>query len=244
MARIKGHMLLKEACAIKRAISNGVYTSPEELAEMKKSIFDKERSGRKKLTQSECKIPTDFADALEDVVVNDLCIRTPNNTGGFVAPVMKAKFQADAAIIGRFISGESLMAITSDSDIPILAGGDFVSLKDFTKDGSMTMVSTTKATLQNLIKFLPDDSLSRVKLEDAVCPIFEGVESRRMRALMMVMLGCDVYEPGMKQIGATKLKAELNPVKEKLLANRDTLSDEQFYHGVLKHVATFTGLGV
>jgi hypothetical protein len=206
--------------------------------------LDKERSGRKKLIESECKIPIDFADALEDVFVNDLCIRTPNHTGGFVAPVMKAKFQADAAIIGRLINGESLMAITSDSDIPILAGGDFVALKVFTKDGSMTMVCTTKATLQNLVKFLPDDSLSCVKLEDAKCPVFEGVESRRMRVLMMVMLGCDVYEPGMKQIGATKLKAELNFVKDKLLTNRDTLDEEQFYHEVLKHVAKFTGLGV
>jgi hypothetical protein len=65
-----------------------------------------------------------------------------------------------------------------------------------------------------------------------------------MRASMMVMLGCDVYEPGMKQIGATKLKAELQSVKEKLLANSDALDDEQFYHGVMKHVANFTGLGV
>jgi hypothetical protein len=151
LARIKGHVLLKEACAIKRAISNGVYTSPEELADMKKSILDKERSGRKKLTQAECKIPIDFADALEDVLVNDLCIRSPNNTGGFVAPVMKAKFQADAAIIGRFINGETLMAITRDSDMPILAGGDFVALKDFTKDGSMTMVRSTEVSATRFV---------------------------------------------------------------------------------------------
>jgi hypothetical protein len=32
---------------------------------------------------------------------------------------MKADFQADAAIIGRFLNGETLMTITSDSDMPI-----------------------------------------------------------------------------------------------------------------------------
>jgi hypothetical protein len=118
--------------------------------EAKKQILTKEKSGRKLLNQSECKIPIDFAPALEDLIVNDLCIRSPNNSGGFVGPVMKAKFQADAAIIGRFLNGETLMAITSDSDMPILAGDEFISLKAFVKDGNMSMVSTSKSTLLNL----------------------------------------------------------------------------------------------
>ena len=85
---------------------------------------------------------------MEDAIVNDLCVYTLNSTGGFVDPVsMEAKFQADAAIIGRFLNGETLMAITSDSDISILSGSDFIALKEYTKDGNLTMVSISKSTL-------------------------------------------------------------------------------------------------
>ena len=169
-SRMKGHILLKEAQTIKRNISNGVYTTPEQLTEMKDTIKKKEQSGRKKFTQSECKIPMDFADALEDSLVNDFCVRSPDGTGGYVAPVLKAKFQADAAIIGRFINGETLMAITNDSDIPILGGDDFIALKEYSKDGNMTLVSTSKATLAKAMEYLPDELRGIVKLEDAEWP--------------------------------------------------------------------------
>ena len=105
-ARVQGHVLLKEACAIKREISNGVYTQ-EQLDAKRALIGKKESVGRRKFAQSEEMVPMDFAVALEDILVNDLCVRKPDNTGGFVAPVLKAKFQADAAIIGRFISCKS-----------------------------------------------------------------------------------------------------------------------------------------
>jgi len=59
------------------------------------------------------------------------------------------------------------MALTRDSDMPIIAG-----------DG-----------------FLAEESKDKVQFVDAKCPIFEGVKSRQLRALMMVAMGCDVYKP-------------------------------------------------
>lgn len=175
--------------------------------------------------------------------MNDICVRSPNNTGGFVSAVLKAKFQADAAIVGRFINGQTLMAITNDSDMPILAGGEFIALKDYTTDGKMTMVSTTKSTLIKAMEYLSDESKKSVQLTDAKYPIFEGVESRKIRALMMVMLGCDVYGPGMKSIGPPKLAKELKVVKERLSKHNQQISDESVYNAFIQHVGTHTGLG-
>ena len=45
-ARVQGHVLLKEACAIKREISNGVYTQ-EQLYEKRALIGKKESAGRR-----------------------------------------------------------------------------------------------------------------------------------------------------------------------------------------------------
>eukprot|EP00956_Cyclotella_meneghiniana_P043052 scaffold251008_cov83-Cyclotella_meneghiniana.AAC.1 len=135
------------------------------------------------------------------------------------------------------------MAITNDSDMPILAGGEFIALKDYTTDGKMTMVSTTKSTLTKAMEYLSDESKKSVKLTDAKYPIFEGVESRKIRALMMVMLGCDVYGPGMKSIGPPKLAKELKVVKERLSKHNQQISDDAFYNALIQHVGTHTGLG-
>lgn len=94
------------------------------------------------------------------------------------------------------------------------------------------------------MKYLPNDSKDHVKLKDALCPVFEDVSSRNMRALMMVMLGCDVYGPRMKQVEAVKLKSELTSVRDKLLESSNVIQEEQFYEAVLKHVAQFSRLGI
>jgi hypothetical protein len=83
-ARIKRHVLLKEACTIKREISNGVYKTPEDLMEAKKQILTKEKSGRKLLNQSECKIPIDFAPALEDLIVKIYASVVPTIEAGLL----------------------------------------------------------------------------------------------------------------------------------------------------------------
>ena len=74
-------------------------------------------------------MPSDFMEALEEALVNDVDARAINNSGGFVASVLKAKFQADAVIIGHYLNKETLMALTSNSDIPIIAGDDLLQLK-------------------------------------------------------------------------------------------------------------------
>lgn len=74
----------------------------------------------------------------------------------------------------------------------------------------MTLGSTCKATLERAMECLPDESKKQVKLFEAKCPIFQGVKSRKLRALMMVALGCDVYKQGIKGVGATTLKRAMD----------------------------------
>ena len=239
--RIEGFMLMKEVNKIKSDIANGLVPS-NELEEKRIMLFNKEKTSRTKLAASEDLMPGDFAEALEDAVINDVDARIPNQSGGFVASVLKANFQADAAIIDRFLNKEAIMAITRDSDMPIIAGDDFMAIKDFTKDGSMTMVSTSKATLENAIKYLPEESKEMVKLVDAVCPIFEGVKTRKLRALMMVALGCDVYKPGVKGVGPKKLRDQMNKLKEKFSSD-DRENEDYFFNDLLKHMGKMTHLG-
>ena len=184
-SRIQTFMWLKEVNKLKSDISQGLIGC-DELSAVNERIAKIEKDSRNKLAQSEDLMPSDFAEALEEALINDVDARTVNNSGGFVASVLKAKFQADAVIIGRFLNNETIMALTNDSDIPIVAGDDFIAIKEYTRDGKFTIVSTSKATIKNAIAFLGNESLDRLVLKDAMCPLFENVKSRNLRALMMV----------------------------------------------------------
>ena len=133
-SRIKGFILMKEANDIKKNIAQGLVPS-NQLAEVNEKLSSMEKDSRSKIAASEDLMPEDFAEALEDALVNDWNANVPNASGGFVASVLLSKFQADAVIVQLFISMMIIMAITRDSDIPILAGDGFVAVKDYTKDG-------------------------------------------------------------------------------------------------------------
>ena len=240
-SRIKGYMLMTEANKIESDIVNGLIPS-NQLLEKQKELSEKKRTSRIKLAASEDLMPMDFAEAMEEAVTDDLNARIPNDSGGFVAPVLKAKFQADAVIVDRFLKKKSIMALTRDSDMPIVAGDAFMGVKDYTKDESMTIVSTSKATLDNAMKYLPDESKDRVMLVDAVCPIFEGVKSRKLRALMMVALGCDVYKPGIKGVGPKTLHDQIKKLKAKMDVNSRE-NEDKFFDQLLTHVGKKTHLG-
>ena len=176
------------------------------------------------------------------MIVNDVCARIPNETGGFVAPVLKAKFQADAVIVDRFLKKETLMAGTNDIDIYIQSGNAFIGLKEYTKDGKMTLGSICKTTLEKAVSYLPEESKKVVELVEAKCPVFDSVESRNLRALMMVALGCDVYKPGIVRVGAKNLKKEIDKLKEEL-EECDRENEDMIYEKLFKIVAKKTHIG-
>jgi len=63
--------------------------------------------------------------------------------------------------------------LTNDSDMPIFGSNDLIAMKDYTKDGKMTLVSTCKATLENALRYLPEQLKQVVKLVDKKCPVLK-----------------------------------------------------------------------
>jgi hypothetical protein len=84
------------------------------------------------------------------------------------------------------------MVQTSDSDIPALSGDDCITIKEFTKEGNMQLVSTSEQTIKNEMKFLLLASHDHITWVPVQHPIFEGVTDRRLCALSALFLGCDV----------------------------------------------------
>ncbi len=84
------------------------------------------------------------------------------------------------------------MVLTKDSDIPIIAGDNFILIKSFTK-GKFEIVSTSEKTLRHALSYLPETSKEKAQFKAAVNPVFEGICNARLCALIMLMLGCDVF---------------------------------------------------
>ena len=103
-------------------------------------------------------------------------------------------------MMGRAVSKKTLMVMANDADIPILAGDCCIVIKQYTKDGAIEIVSTTRKTLERVHQFIYNDDRPRPDTVAAAHPIFEGIEDRKLRALMTLFLGCDVHLKGMKGV--------------------------------------------
>ena len=101
---------------IKSDIAQGLIGC-DELPSINEKITKLAKESRIKLAQSDDLMPADFTEALEEALVNDVNARAVNNSGEVVELVLKAKL-------------ESLMAMTNDSDIPIVAVDDFIAIKE------------------------------------------------------------------------------------------------------------------
>ena len=125
------------------------------------------------------------------------------SAGGYVEKVVMSEFQADAYMVGQVASGSAVMALTQDTDIPLLAGDCCISINVFTK-GSYSIVSTSAKAIQNAMLHLSADTKAEFRI--APVPLFDGIADCRVRAMFMLMLGCDVY-PGINGVGPKTLEA-------------------------------------
>jgi len=121
-----------------------------------KEIAEKEKECKSAESTAYNVIPTNLDNQLSKALeISSAHSFTPS--GGSVAKVITAEFQADAVLMQRSLDKQSFMVMSTDGDIPILVGDHCIAMKEFTKDGSITLVSTSLATLQSARSHLTSD---------------------------------------------------------------------------------------
>ncbi|KAL9186550.1 hypothetical protein ACHAXT_005788 [Thalassiosira profunda] len=197
--RINAHSLRLEIQSLNRKLKFDGLTDSER-NDIREDVAKKQTTMKSKETRSQNVIQSNFEEKLvEELETTGAHAR--NDAGGAVLPVMTAEFQADAVIMGRLTSGDALMAVTDDADIPIIAGDGCVAVKGYMTDGSIQLVSTSRETLETMLellseaqKGLPEEQKANPTVTPAAHPLFEGVSDRKLRALIALFLGCDVYK--------------------------------------------------
>ena len=198
--QIKAALIRKEL----RSLRSRVYTDAVNRQEIMKQIVQLERNCKSAETASD-NVVSEYLSDLLIVELEQSAAHTKNNAHGFVANVMIAEFQADAVMMGHSVNRQSLMAMTSDADIPCLSGDCCIAVKDFTTDGKIQLVCTSETTLKNAMEYLSEDAEKRITYTPAKHPIFENVSDMKVRAVMVLFLGCDVYVKGLLGAGAKTL---------------------------------------
>jgi hypothetical protein len=131
-------------------------------------------------------------------------------TASLTENVIVAEFEADSYMAAQIIHQITVMVMTKDSDIPIIAGDNCISIISFMKS-KFESVCTSEAILKHAMSYLPDLSKEKVQFKPAVSLLFEGISNVHLFAPIMLMLGCDVYIPGMKAVkGMSTMKTALS----------------------------------
>jgi hypothetical protein len=169
----------------------------------------------------------------------DLCLyvdgllRQEFGTRGGKLFVIQAEFQADAVLAYRLVNKISDIALCADSDLASLAGEECVSIKDLTyTNKEITQIElffafeSTMLKVKNLLHI--DEDTPNITINNAECPIFDGVKSPQLRALSSVGLGCDVFTFGIKYLKKAELnamlKSRMESVKDSLVLFNEVVS--------------------
>ena len=163
--------------------------SQQENQQLQNEIKKLEKKCKSNDTLSQIAIPKNFAEELKRELCESNAHVTNPSTNGFVDEVIIAEFQADCCMADHVLKNKASMVQTRDVDIPIICGGCCIAISKFTNK-TFEVTCTSKASLKDAMNHLPKDR--KAKLVEAKFPIFDGVDLPRLRALMMIMLGCDI----------------------------------------------------
>ncbi len=162
-------------------------------------------------------VPPHFPELLEQELIK-ISAHDKQRGGGYVMPVITAMFEADALIKGAFQQRKFQLVMSNDADYPVDLGDQCLAIKDFGKK-DLVISSTSKETLMNAMSCLGDDSNAELVVPSH--PIYEGVDDMRTRALISVIIGCDVCPGGLPNIGVKKVSTELSKFRESSANNAD-----------------------
>jgi hypothetical protein len=109
--------------------------------------------------------------------------------------------------------------MTRDSDIAIIADDCFICIKTYT-NWNYEIACTLEENLCKPMQFHATNT--KAIFSKAVIPLFNGVANPCLRALLMLILGCDVYGQGMKGVGGKKL---MNMIKQ----SEHKVSEDDFF---------------
>ena len=120
------------------------------------------------------------------------------------------------------------MVLSTDSDVPILTGDNCISINGFSTT-KIDLMSTSISEVEDAMMHVGTNFKLDAKIFPAVLPIFENVTNICVRAVMMLICGCDVYINGLNGTSLGTLSKQIHSFK-------NTSTDPQDEQQLLKYL--------
>jgi hypothetical protein len=144
---------------------------------------------------------------------------------------VQAEFQEDSVLAHAVLNGDADLILSADSDLAALLGGRCVSIKNFTFNDrtkvksiqAMGVFSAEYSTIQDICGLLgvPFNNIILAKR-----PVFEGIYCMKVRCLIAVGIGCDVFVNGVPRM-TPKVMHKL------ILKMKQQQKPESDYYGII-----------
>jgi hypothetical protein len=154
--------------------------------------------------------------------------------------VVQSVFQADSTLAASINHNNAEIIFSADSDLAALLGDKCVAIKKYSfidkarikivKD--IELFSADMSTIKEICDSinLPVESIVIPKK-----PVFEGITEMKVRCLIAVGIGCDVYIPGVPSVTAKVICEIINKMKS------DHIPSHEYYNVIMeKYIVMYT----
>ena len=216
-ARGEEILLRQEIRGLRQRLDKESLTN-QQRSEVFTEIRKKELRRKRKETASYSPLHPNFSKELETELIL-LGAHSINEAGGSALKVITAEYQADLYMAGQLLAKKAIMVLSTDTDIPLLTGDSCISINGFSSK-KIELMSTSKATLEKAMAHAVENAGSNATLVPADLPIFDNVKNHRLRAVMILICGCDVYTSGLKGTSITSLSKHISLFKTNSTASQ------------------------
>ena len=204
-------------------------------------LFSSESKSLENKCKRTLSIPKDFGTQISERLMMINACNTNENGGVVKEKVLVAGFQADSLIARRAMQNDNDFILAEDSDFAALLGEKCILIKNVkekpgrTKRGRKKKRDNAEMLLQdstffnvdlvgacnNKMKELKnilenndrDGGRGKIKWEEASYPLFHYT-SHRLRAMIALAMGCDVFKEGLKSFGPAKIFKTIQKLDE------------------------------
>lgn len=165
--------------------------------------------------------------------VNTINQTLDQSVGSGSLTVIQAEQQADSCIAARANCYISHIILTADSDQAVLLGSNCVSIKLYyfnNNDNTINRLDVFCATSKTLNQIASDISLplSSKNYVAAKYKLFDDINDYKVRALIAVGIGCDVFPSGVPDVGAKTMHDFILKLKE------EEYNMSSYYYHIMK----------
>jgi hypothetical protein len=151
--------------------------------------------------------------------------------------VLQSEFQADSTLASLINTGDADIILSADSDLAALLGSRCVAIKKFkfgtrSKDHNIKDIEIFSPDISTIKQIADHINLPLIDTPNFITakkPVFDGLENMRLRCLIAIGLGCDIFLSGVPSITPKTIYDIIQSFRQKMITD-----ESLYYEAIMK----------